>query len=50
MLSQLSGSRAMPEFDEGLLTIRWGTQLVRIMADDSLGTLYIRPQTSQARE
>lgn len=36
MLAQLSGSRAMPEFDVGLLTIRSGTRLVRIMADDSL--------------
>jgi hypothetical protein len=36
MHSQLSESRAMPEFDVGLLTIRSGTRLVRIVADDSL--------------
>jgi hypothetical protein len=36
MHSQLSESRAMPEFDVGLLTIRSGTRLVRIVADDSV--------------
>jgi hypothetical protein len=36
ILSRLSGCRAVPEFDVGLLTIRSGTRQVRVMADDSL--------------